>query len=89
MRGKSISELLSKYSRLPVPESFIIETFNRSLVEVLGDDYQLKSSEVSYRKGRLYIKCHPVVKTEIFLQKNRILEVCNQALGKKRVSDIQ
>lgn len=84
-----MSELLSRYSRLPVPESFVVETFINSLAFVLGDDHQVNPSEVSFKKGKVYIKCHPVVKTEIFLQKSKIIEVCNQSLGKKRVVDIQ
>ena len=86
---KNISSFLDKFKKLEPPKRSILDAFVRVLDRTLG--IFIKESEVTVERGVIYLSTHPSIKSEVMLNKARLLRALNEELssGKKVVSDIR
>jgi len=84
----NISKYLEKFKKITPPERFIRELFIRVVFETTN--ITLKDTDIKVQGNIVYTTPHPVVKNELFLQKNIILEKLNQELQqyKKTITNL-
>jgi len=68
---KSISDLLSKFSRLIKDSADKLETIRQTVQENTGID--LPVSAIKKQNSTLFISAHPAIKSEIALRKEKII----------------
>ena len=86
---ENITTFLKKFIKLTPPERFIKEIFVKTVEEITN--ITLKSTDIQIQKSTIYITPHPLIKNELFLQKDAILKKLNQELQqyKKTINDIR
>jgi len=86
---KDISSFLSRFERLTPPERSIKKAFQDIAKEVLG--VTVHEKEMSIRGGVLYINTNSVLKSEIVINKARILRDLSEKLSnsKRLIIDIR
>ena len=81
-----IQQLLERFRNLPntekVKKEAIIEIFNKASLPV-------KINQITLSKKTILIKTRPIIKTEIILQKNKLLKQIEKALGEGVYTEIQ
>lgn len=80
-----IGKYLEKFKVLSQSRHFLRDSVSETIQEVCNINIDPKNIEVKDTIAR--ISERPIVKTEIFLKKGKILEVLNKKIGNK-VSDI-
>lgn len=85
----NIGEYLTKFKKLTPPNAFVKEKCIAVLKEELN--IELSGDEIDIQGGVVYIKANQIIKSEILLNKNEILQKLNLQLEKytKVVQDIR
>lgn len=81
-----LHQLLSRFKGLTNTEKIKKEEISKLL---LLNGIPVKVREITFQKKILFIKTSPIIKTEIFLKKNEILEQINKNLGDDNFLEIQ
>jgi hypothetical protein len=82
---RSISDFLSKFARLAKDSAQKLETINRIIKENAGVDVPV--SALKQNKSTLFISVHPLIKSEVFMHKEKILNALKEQ--KIIISDIR
>ncbi len=82
---KSISNLLSKFTKLINDSKEKIEIIRQVIKENTG--IEIPAESITQQKNTLFIAVHPAVKSDIFLNKDKILKALKEQ--KITVSDIR
>jgi hypothetical protein len=88
---KKISEVLGeivsqKHIRVGIDKIRIQEAWR----VVMGKNIEKYTSNVTYRKGVLSVKLKSsVLKEELFFEKNKVIKLLNENLGKKYIQEIK
>lgn len=86
---KPLTSFLSKFTNLTPPERFVKEILISVATDVAG--VTLTQDEIEVRGETLFITTAPTKKSELFMQKNLLLQRINQELKqyKKTIKDIR
>jgi len=76
-----IGKYLEKFTKLSTSRSFLRESVASSIKEVCGFDIEL--TKIDEKKGIVRISERPIIKSEIFLKKQKILNSLEKKIGKK------
>lgn len=82
-----IKNFLNKYKNLSNNHLNISTQTQTTIKEVLNID--LSIDKISYRNGIIFITSSPLVKGEIFLNKQALIDGINQSLEHSSVRDIR
>ncbi|MFZ2038904.1 MAG: hypothetical protein WAV11_03120 [Minisyncoccia bacterium] len=82
-----ISDYLKKVSSFSNEQELLSNSIIISFRNVLG--IEIKPSEFSFKDGIILIDKSPVVKSEIMLKKDRLLNSINKQTGNKKIFDIK
>ncbi|MCH7529672.1 hypothetical protein IIB50_00950 [Patescibacteria group bacterium] len=85
----NIATYLTKFKNIIPPNAFIKEECSKVVNDELG--VELSGDEINVQRGVVYIKANQIIKSEILLNKNKILERLNLELEKynRVVQDIR
>lgn len=79
---------MDRFANLKTPKGFIQDEVIRAVKNVLN--IEIEPEEVEWRAGVIYIKTqNQILKNEIFLRKEKILEILKERLSKKAPLDIR
>ena len=81
-----ILSFFDKFKKITLPDESIRKTTSTVLKEIVGVDINI--SQISVEGGNLRIKNNPLVKSEIFLHKEQILQALKDRFGKQAPKDI-
>jgi hypothetical protein len=85
-----IAKYLEKFTKLSTSRSFLRESVASSIKEVCGFD--IDPSKIDEKEGIVRISERPIIKSEIFLKKQKILKSIESKIGLpgqgKKVTDI-
>jgi len=84
---KALSQFFDKYKNIAPPDVVI-----RDSVVLLFDEYfsfPITREQVKVRSGVVYIDCPSLVKSEVFLNKKKILDELLRRVSPHRVRDIR
>ena len=88
MAWKNISGYLEKFFTITPPKKFYQGEVIKALNEILN--INLSENEVEYRFGIIYIKNNnPVLKNEIFLNKEKIIRLLSEKIKNSGIKDIR
>jgi hypothetical protein len=73
--------LLDRYRHITVPDDTVRTEFVRVVKNIL--DVEIDKGDVSVRKGVLYVKACPALKSELFMRQNKIMDEMKVLLEKK------
>ena len=83
---KKISDFFSKFSKLKPSNRITTESFLNILKK---NNLTLDRTDISIRNNTIYIASSPVIKSEIFTQKERIISELNAVLKDVAIKDIR
>ena len=78
-----ISKYLEKFSKLSTSRGFLRESVVSSIKEICNFD--IEPTKIDEKNGIVRISERPIIKSEIFLKKQRILNSLEKKIGKKVV----
>jgi len=81
----NIAQYLEKFKQLSVSRNFLRDSVVEAIKEVCK--IEINSKNIDFKDGILRIKEKPIIKNEIFLKKNKILDFLNTKIQGK-VKDI-
>jgi hypothetical protein len=87
MEWKNISELLGKVSGLFQVNFLFKKAAADAILAILK--IQVQESDISMKNGVVYIKAPPLVKGEIFLKKQSILNLINNKGLPNQITDLK
>ena len=88
MPWNNIAKYLEKFFIISPPGKFYQKEVVKALNEILN--INLSENDVEYRFGVIYIKNNnTALKNEIFLNKNRIIQLLSQKIKKSGIKDIR
>ena len=88
MAWKNISGYLEKFFTITPPGKFYQNEAVKALNEILN--INLSENDIEYRFGIIYIKNNnTALKNEIFLNKDKIIQLLSQKIKKSGVKDIR
>lgn len=87
MAANKIDSYLERLRNITPPDEAVRSSAQKIIAEVAG--LKLSKESISLRRGVLYIQAGPVVKSEIFLKKQKIIRRFSESLGKSAPSDIR
>ena len=91
MAWNSVSKYLEKFFVISPPGKFYQKEIIKALNEILN--INLSENDMEYRFGVIYIKNNPAtsgtLKNEIFLNKDKIIQLLSQKIKKSGVKDIR
>ncbi|MBL7045363.1 MAG: hypothetical protein ISR98_02075 [Parcubacteria group bacterium] len=84
----NISDYLAKFKNITPPDKFVKDELIAVVKEVAGID--IEKSNIDVRNGTIFLSLDPLIKNEIFLKKNEVLESLKEKLKvyKKTVRNI-
>lgn len=89
MAWNSVSKYLEKFFTITPPKNFYQSEIIKALNDVLGVELK-NNNDVDYRFGVVYIKNNnQILKNEIFLNKEQIIEKLNQKIKNNKIKDIR
>ena len=81
-----LGQLLERFKNLPniekIKKQLVVEVFCKNNIPI-------KIEQISIQKNTLFIKTNPILKTEIFLKKEEILEQIKKNSGLITLRDIK
>ena len=83
----NIGDYLKRFVGLTPPDDFIKEEVLKIVKDKIGID--LNKKEITISNGVIYIKTTPIIKNEIFINREKILQNLKQTLGIKSPKDIK
>ena len=88
MAWNNISNYLEKFFTISPPKKFYQGEIIKTLNEIMG--IELSEGDVEYRFGVIYIKNNnQILKNEIFLNKEKIIQQLNQKIKNDRIKEIR
>lgn len=88
MSWNNIGKFLERFSNLKPSKGFIQDGAVMAIGKVLN--LKISSDDIEWRGGVIYFKIkNPAVKNEIFLNKEKILEILKERLGAKAPKDLR
>ena len=88
MAWNNIAKYLEKFFIISPPGKFYQKEIIKALNEILN--INLSENDIEYRFGIIYIKNNnTALKNEIFLNKNRIIQLLSQKIKKSGIKDIR
>jgi len=91
MPWNNIAKYLEKFFIISPPGKFYQKEVVKALNEILN--INLSENDMEYRFGVIYIKNNPAIsgtlKNEIFLNKDKIIQLLSQKIKKSGVKDIR
>ena len=88
MPWNNIAKYLEKFFIISPPGKFYQKEVVKALNEILN--INLSENDMEYRFGVIYIKNNnTALKNEIFLNKNRIIQLLSQKIKKSGIKDIR
>lgn len=82
----NISLYLEKFKILGLGEVLAKDAMISVLEKLVG--VKIERKDIEYKNGMFRIKAEPIVKSQIYIKKNEILELLSQEL-KKNVKDVR
>ena len=82
-----LKHFLNRFSNLTLPDN----SLKRIFIEILATDYkiEIKRDWLNVKQKVLIINTSPIIKSEIFMNKHKILTKLNNLLGSKAPHDIR
>lgn len=74
----NISSFLEKFKNITHPDKFIKDEFIGVAKDILG--INIKKENIAVRDGKIFLSVDPIVKNEIFLRKEAVLENLKERL---------
>lgn len=87
MNIKVISENLLKYKNITPPDDYVRVYISEYLKTTWN--IQIPKKNIKINKKIAFVKTNSVVKNELFLKKNLLLNALERVFGKKIISDIK
>ena len=81
-----ITELLKRFRNIEPSDAHIKEAFIAVVAELFGETVDKK--EIDVQQGTIYLRVHPALKSEIYIKKQRTLELLNKKLQKEAIKNI-
>jgi hypothetical protein len=81
----NIAEYLQKFAHLEGDAEYQKQIIAKALKEVCG----LDNVDFEMKKGTLYVKESPLMKSIVFIKKDKLVEYLRQNFPKGRVSDVR
>mgnify|MGYP001567249656 FL=1 len=81
----NIAEYLQKFAYMEGDFAFQKEVITKALKEICN----LENVDFEMRKGTLYLKTNPLVKSIVFMKKDQIIEYIGKNFPKKMISDVR
>jgi butyrate kinase len=81
----NIAEFLQKYANLEGDSTFQEQIIKKTLKDVCN----IEKIDFEVKKGTLYLKTNPLVKSIIFMNKEKIINYLKQNFPKGRISNIR
>lgn len=81
----NIAGYLQKFAYMEGDLALQKEAITKALKEVCN----LENVDFETRKGTLYLKTNPLVKSIVFMKKDRIIEYIKKNFPKKMISDVR
>ncbi len=88
MAWENIGRFLNRFKNLKIPKKFI----QKESAQIIGSllNTEINPDDIEERNGVLYLKSgNSALKNEIFLRKEKILEILKQRLGEKAPKDLR
>lgn len=76
---KKLQELFGRASLIRPPAQALRLIAQRSIKEIVGSEIRL--ADLTVRAGTLFVRASPVVKSQVFLKKEEILNSIKKTLG--------
>ncbi len=76
-----ISKLLENFKKITPPDYYIKNSVASVIKDVSG--FNLNKKNISYRNGIVYIKTKQSYKSEIFINKQKIISILKEKIGKE------
>lgn len=84
----SIANYLEKFEKITPPERELRYATSKEVKESLG--MEVNPEDISFKNGIIYIKAHPVIKSEVNLNKTSIIIGVSRRVGDKHnIQDIK
>ncbi|MCI0542241.1 hypothetical protein L0Y69_00585 [bacterium] len=85
-----IKEFFKKFSGITPPEKFIKDAVIQAVFKEVGEKIEPKNIKIQNSSGAtsLFLSISPVIKSEIFMRKQEILQDLKESLGPKAPQDI-
>ena len=82
----NVDDFLSKFKKIEPPDN----TIRCYVVDVIFDvlSIKIKKQDIKIKNNIVYIKTNNIVKNEIFLNKQTILDKINNKLNKNKINNI-
>lgn len=88
MPWQNIGNFLDRFANLKTPKNFIQEEARQAIKNILN--VEINPEEMEWRGGVVYIKIkNSALKNEIFIKKEKILEILKQRLGSRAPIDLR
>lgn len=81
-----IDKILQKYT-LSTPDRSVRQEVIETIKMVIGVDVPIEA--VRYQKGRIHVDASPLVRSQIHIHKNEILEILKKSLKERKVKDVR
>ncbi len=81
-----ISSFFNRVKKITLPDGSVRRTTSEILKEVIGVSVDI--SHISVERGSLRIKSNSLIKSEIFLHKEQILQILKEKLGDQAPKNI-
>ena len=82
-----IKDLLSRWSKILSSEESQAETIREIISSVVGVD--IKSGDIKIKNNTVFLNIKPIYKNEIFLKRDKIDVLLEQAFGVRSPQDIR
>ena len=82
-----IKDLLGKFNNILLSEELKKESVRNILSQTIG--VEIRSDDIKIKNGTVYLNIKPIYKNEIFLKRETLGRLLEEALGKKSPKDIR
>lgn len=82
-----IKDLLARFNNLLVSGEFKKEMIREVISKAISVD--IKSNDIEIKNGTVYLNIKPIYKNEIFIKREKIDALLENALGKKTPKDLR
>ncbi|MEK7514286.1 MAG: hypothetical protein AAB587_00465 [Patescibacteria group bacterium] len=81
-----IGHLLEKLKRTLFLHTVFVESVSETVAHIVG--VKIPSKNISFRNGKIFISSSPIVKSELLLNKSKIIEIVRAQHPETAISDI-
>ncbi|MES2087941.1 MAG: hypothetical protein V4467_03020 [Patescibacteria group bacterium] len=84
---EKISFFLEKFKTLGLGDILTKRLFAEQVEKVLN--IKLNKDDVSLRDGVIYVKAHPVLKSELYMKKQLVIDELSKVLGSVKITGLR